>query len=96
MQVLADFELVRVALGLAMFGCACYFDVRSRSVSDLLWIIFAGAAGITYIFDFPSSWNEGVATIASIALAQSRQVALTEQQFLRAAVSRPRSKCPCH
>jgi preflagellin peptidase FlaK len=67
--VLADFELVRVALGLAMFGCACYFDVRSRSVSDLLWIIFAGAAGITYIFDFPSSWNEGVATIASIALA---------------------------
>lgn len=69
MQGLADFELVRVTLGLAMFGCACYFDLRSRSVSDLLWIVFAAAAGIIYIFDFPSNWNEGIATIASIGLA---------------------------
>jgi archaeal preflagellin peptidase FlaK len=68
-QLLADFELVRVALALAMFGCACYFDVRNRSVSDLLWIIFAAAAGIMYIFDFPTSWSEGIATIASMAIA---------------------------
>jgi archaeal preflagellin peptidase FlaK len=67
--LLADFELVRVAIALAMFGCSCYFDLRNRSVSDLLWIIFAVAAGIVYIFDFPSSWNEGLATITSIALA---------------------------
>ena len=58
-----------MALGLAMFGCACYFDLRNRSVSDLLWIAFAAAAGIVYIFDFPSSWNEGVATLASMGLA---------------------------
>jgi preflagellin peptidase FlaK len=65
----ADFELVRVAIGLAMFGSACYFDLRNRSVSDLLWVVFAAAAGVVYIFDFPSSWNEGIATIASIGLA---------------------------
>jgi len=68
-QLLADFELVRVAIALAMFGCSCYFDLRNRSVSDLLWIIFAVAAGVVYIFDFPSSWNEGLAIITSMALA---------------------------
>ena len=67
--MLADFELIRVAIALAMFGCSCYFDLRNRSVSDLLWIIFAVAAGIVYIFDFPSSWNEGLAILTSIALA---------------------------
>jgi archaeal preflagellin peptidase FlaK len=67
--LLADFELVRVAIALAMFGCSCYFDLRNRSVSDLLWIIFAVAAGVVYIFDFPSSWNEGLAIITSMALA---------------------------
>jgi preflagellin peptidase FlaK len=66
---MADFELVRVAIALAMFGCSCYFDMRNRSVSDLLWIIFAVAAGVVYIFDFPSSWNEGLAIVTSIALA---------------------------
>ncbi|HEV8387861.1 MAG TPA: A24 family peptidase C-terminal domain-containing protein, partial [Nitrososphaera sp.] len=35
----------------------------------LLWIIFAVAAGVVYIFDFPSSWNEGLAIVTSIALA---------------------------
>jgi preflagellin peptidase FlaK len=35
----------------------------------MLWLVFAAAAGVVYIFDFPSSWNEGIATIASIALA---------------------------
>ena len=67
--MLADFELVRVAIALAMFGCSCYFDLRKRAVSDLLWVIFAATAGILYVFDFPSSWNEGFATIGSIALA---------------------------
>lgn len=69
MLLLGDFELVRVAIGLAMFGCACYFDLKSRSVSDLLWVMFAAVAGIVYIFDFPSSWNEGMLTLMSIALA---------------------------
>lgn len=67
--MLADFELVRVAVALAMFGCSCYFDLRKRSVSDLVWIIFAAAAAIVYVFDFPSSWNEGIAIVASMALA---------------------------
>jgi preflagellin peptidase FlaK len=35
----------------------------------MLWLVFAAAAGVVYIFDFPSSWSEGIAIIASIALA---------------------------
>jgi preflagellin peptidase FlaK len=67
--LLADFDLLRVAIALAMFGCSCYFDLKRRSVSDLLWVVFAAAAAIVYVFDFPSSWNEGIATTTSIALA---------------------------
>lgn len=64
-----DFELVRVAIAMAMFACSCYFDLRARSVSDLVWIIFAAAAGIVYIFDFPSTLSEGIVTAMSISLA---------------------------
>ena len=67
--MLAEFELVRVTVALAMFGCACYFDLRNRSVSDMLWIVFASVAGILYIFDFPSSLNEGLVIVVSISLA---------------------------
>jgi preflagellin peptidase FlaK len=35
----------------------------------MLWVVFAAAAGVMYIFDFPSSWEEGVVTVVSIALA---------------------------
>lgn len=69
MQVVADFDLVRIALALCMFACASYFDLRKRSVSDLLWVIFALAAGIIYIFDFPSTQGEGILTATSIGLA---------------------------
>lgn len=69
MQLVADFELVRVALALGMFACASYFDLRKRSVSDLLWIVFASIAGIIYIFDFPSTQGEGILTATSIGLA---------------------------
>ncbi len=68
-QALADFELVRVAIALAMFGCSSYFDLKNRSVGDLLWVFFAAAAGIVYIFDFPSSIGEGILTLVSISLA---------------------------
>jgi len=68
-QAVADFDLVRMALALAMFGCACYFDLKKRSVSDFLWIGFASAAGIVYVFDFPSSYGEGIMTAFSIGLA---------------------------
>jgi preflagellin peptidase FlaK len=50
-----DFELVRIALALAMLGTASFLDLRKREVSDLLWVAFGIAAGIIYVFDFPAS-----------------------------------------
>lgn len=66
---MADMELARIAIALAMFGSSAYFDLKNRSVNDLLWVFFAVAAGTVYIFDFPSTWNEGVAVAISISLA---------------------------
>jgi archaeal preflagellin peptidase FlaK len=69
MRLLTDFELVRVGLALAMFVSASYFDLRKRTVNDLLWVVFAAAAGLVYIFDFPTSLGEGITVIISISLA---------------------------
>ena len=53
---------------MAMFGTAAFFDLRNRSVSDLLWIVFGAAAGMIYLFNFPS-FNDGILDLISIALA---------------------------
>ncbi len=37
-----------------MLGTAAYFDLKSRRVSDWIWIIFAAIACIIYIFDPPA------------------------------------------
>ncbi|HEX2014707.1 MAG TPA: prepilin peptidase [Nitrososphaera sp.] len=71
MQVVGDFELARIILALAMFGCASYFDLRKREVSDYLWIAFAAAAGLLYVFDFPSSYAEGIMIVTSMAIASA-------------------------
>ena len=63
-----DFTSIRVILALAMFASASYFDLKKREVSDLLWIVFAAAAGVLYIFDFPTSFSEGLMIIVSMGI----------------------------
>ena len=65
---MADFEVIRVAVALAMFATASYFDLKKREVSDLLWVVFGVAAGVIYVFDFPSG-AQGTLTLISIAFA---------------------------
>lgn len=62
-----DYGLVRIALALTMLGIAAFLDLRKREVSDLLWLIFAIAAGILYVFDFPSIYAEMTTIIISVA-----------------------------
>ena len=69
--MLVDFELVRVSVALAMFASASYFDLRSREVSDLLWVVFAAVAGVIYIFDFPSSVGAGTTVLLSIGITSA-------------------------
>lgn len=47
-------EEVRLLLALAMLSAAAVIDLRSRSVSDWLWIVFGAAAGVMYVFDMPA------------------------------------------
>lgn len=68
MTVLFDFELIRVVVALVMFAIATYFDLKNREVSDMLWIVFAVAAGIIYVFDFPASFDEGIRIMISMTL----------------------------
>lgn len=68
MQQMVDFEIIRMSLALVMFASSSYFDLKKRSVSDMLWVGFGAAAGIIYVFDFPSSYPQGVLTLTSIGL----------------------------
>lgn len=65
---MADFEVIRISLAIAMFASASYFDLKKRSVNDLLWVAFGAAAGIIFLFDFPDS-SEGFLTLISILMA---------------------------
>jgi archaeal preflagellin peptidase FlaK len=48
-----DYILVRILVVLIMLGTSAYFDLRSRYVSDRVWIIFGVVAFIIYIIDPP-------------------------------------------
>ena len=67
----ADFEIIRMGVGLVMFASASFFDLRTRSVSDLLWIFFAPIVVILYLFDFPATHWEGMMIVLSIAVSTS-------------------------
>jgi preflagellin peptidase FlaK len=62
----SDFELIRMMAASSMFGLACYFDIKKREVSDMLWVAYAVVAGVIYVFDFPSS-SEGFSIMVSMA-----------------------------
>jgi preflagellin peptidase FlaK len=51
-----------------MLAAASYFDLRKREVKDTLWVVFAVAAGIIYVFDFPASFDEGIKIMVSMTL----------------------------
>lgn len=47
-----DSELVRILAAAAMLGCAAFFDLRKREVSDLLWVFFGIFAAAVYALEF--------------------------------------------
>jgi preflagellin peptidase FlaK len=65
---LIDLELVRVIMAGAMLSTASFFDLRSRSINDLVWIAFGAAAIIIYIIDLPD-YGTAVLDLLSISIA---------------------------
>jgi preflagellin peptidase FlaK len=46
-----EIELIRVLVAFTMLGAASYYDVRSREINDLLWVVFGAAGAFLYVFD---------------------------------------------
>ena len=49
-----EIESVRVILLLSMLGIASYFDIKTRMVPDVIWLVFGGMGVILYVFDYQS------------------------------------------
>lgn len=47
-------EIVRILIALAMLTIVSVIDIKRRTVHDKVWIIFAIAGALIYIFDFPN------------------------------------------
>ena len=45
-----DFNLLRIALAFGMLGIATAFDLKTREVHDIIWIIFGAIAGVLVLF----------------------------------------------
>ncbi len=43
-----------MAVAATMLACASFFDLRTRTVHDLVWIIFGTMAVLLFIFDMPN------------------------------------------
>ena len=42
---------VRILFALAMLGIATIIDIRSREISDLIWIVFGVISGVLLLFE---------------------------------------------
>lgn len=77
-------ELARPAIALAMLSVASYHDIRTRQVSDTVWILFCLPGAALYFFDsqMPDMLSlglgvaVGIAGLASRALGQADCLAL--------------------
>ncbi|MEM2140220.1 A24 family peptidase C-terminal domain-containing protein [Nitrososphaera sp.] len=70
-------EEVRILLALAMLSLASAWDLRSRSVSDWLWIVFGAAAAILFALDIPAAEELpmmilGLGMVAGVSFAAYR------------------------
>ena len=59
---------IRIILSLAMLGCATYWDLKSREISDFLWIVFGGIS-VVLIFFTPNLTNTLVTIGISMIIA---------------------------
>ena len=45
-------ESIRILLLVSMLGIAAAFDVRSRRIPDVIWVIFGGIGAVLYAWDY--------------------------------------------
>lgn len=47
-----EIESIRIILLLSMLGIASFFDIKTRRVPDVIWLVFGGLGTILYVFDY--------------------------------------------
>ncbi|MGI9567736.1 MAG: prepilin peptidase [Nitrosopumilus sp.] len=47
-----EIESIRIILLLVMLGIASYFDIKTRMVPDVIWLVFGGIGAVLYFFDY--------------------------------------------
>ena len=62
-------ESIRIILFVLMLGTAAVFDVRSRRIPDVIWLIFGGIGAALYIWDYDVMTPYHVITIITSAFA---------------------------
>jgi len=68
---IAVIEFIRIAILIVMLGISSYFDVKTRKIPDLIWLVFGGVGAILYVFDWQSVTSYHVLSIivaAAVAL----------------------------
>ncbi len=55
-------DLARVFATFTMLGVASYYDLKSREVNDMVWIVFGVIGAVLYVFDAPSFSVNVIAT----------------------------------
>ena len=62
-------ESIRIILLVLMLGTAAVFDVRSRRIPDVIWLIFGGIGAVLYIWDYDGITPYHVITVITSAFA---------------------------
>lgn len=66
-----DYELIRVAAASSMFAIAVFFDLKTREIRDVLWIVFGAVAAVIFVLDLSSTLENGLNIVLSVALASA-------------------------
>ncbi|MDE1863025.1 MAG: prepilin peptidase [Thaumarchaeota archaeon] len=72
---MSEAELLRPLVALAMLSVASYYDIKTREVSDLVWILFGGTGAMLYLFGQGDSFSllcTGIGIATGIGLFLSR------------------------
>ena len=66
-SIIAVIEFTRIVVLIAMLGAASYFDVKTRKIPDVLWLVFGGFGVILYVFDWQSVTSYHILSIIVVA-----------------------------
>ena len=53
----SEITAIRILLLMVMLGVASIFDVKTRKIPDIIWVVFGGFGAVLYVFDGVTSYE---------------------------------------